>query len=124
MPWFKVDDTFAYHAKATAAGNAALGLWVRAGAWSMQHLTDGFIPNHVAKNLGSPSEIRRLIGAELWVQKDEGYVFHEWSQRQPSRVQLESDREAARGRQRRARDAAASKRIGGVSHESHVNVTP
>jgi len=43
MPWFKVDDTLAFHAKVVAAGNAAMGLWVRAGAHSMQQLTDGFI---------------------------------------------------------------------------------
>lgn len=29
MPWFRVDDDFALHPKAIAAGNAALGLWVR-----------------------------------------------------------------------------------------------
>ena len=56
MPWFRVDDTFSHHAKVMAAGNAAIGLWVRAGAWSMQQLTDGFIPTHVAKQLGSRAE--------------------------------------------------------------------
>ena len=41
MTWFRVDDTLAMHPKVYAAGNAAMGLWVRAGAWSMQQLTDG-----------------------------------------------------------------------------------
>lgn len=31
MPWFKVDDTLALHGKVVAAGNPAMGLWVRAG---------------------------------------------------------------------------------------------
>ena len=94
MPWFKVDDTLAFHAKVLAAGNAAVGLWVRAGAWSMQTLSDGFVPTHVARQLGTRAEAKRLVEAGLWAEKDEGYVFHEWTQRQPSRAQVHADREA------------------------------
>lgn len=110
MPWFKVDDTFPHHAKAMAAGNAACGLWVRAGAWAMQQLSDGFIPLHVARQLGTKTEARRLVEAGLWIEKDDGYQFHEWHQRQPSRVQIEADRQATRERQRRAREAARLRR--------------
>lgn len=119
MPWFRVDDTFAHHAKVMAAGNAACGLWVRAGAWSMQQLSDGFVPLHVARQLGTRGEAARLCEVGLWLEKDDGYLFHEWTGRQPSRVQVEADREAARERQRRAREAARSRRDGqgGVTHE-------
>lgn len=110
MPWFKVDDTLPFHAKVLAAGNPAMGLWVRAGAWSMQQLTDGWIPQHVARTLGTQVEARRLVDARLWVEKSDGYQFHEWVQRQPSRVRLEADREAAKQRQQRAREAASRRR--------------
>lgn len=110
MPWFKVDDTFAFHPKALAAGNSACGLWLRAGAWSMQQLTDGWVPLTILRQLGSRAEARRLVDAGLWVEKDDGYQFHEWEQRQPTRVQVEADREAARERQKKAREAAAKKR--------------
>lgn len=110
MPWFRVDDTFSHHAKVMAAGNAAIGLWVRAGAWSMQQLSDGFVPNHVARQLGTNTEARRLVDVGLWFEKDDGYEFHEWDQRQPSRIQVEADRAASRERQRKARDAARSRR--------------
>lgn len=113
MPWFKVDDTFSHHAKVMGAGNAAVGLWVRAGAWSMQQLTDGFIPTHVARQLGTRAEAKRLVDAGLWVEKDDGYLFHEWEQRQPSRAQVHADREAAAERQRKAREAAKKKRQAG-----------
>lgn len=93
MVWFKVDDTLAFHSKVLAAGNPAIGLWVRAGAWSMQTLSDGFVPTHVARQLGTRSEIARLCSAGLWVEKDGGYVFHEWDQRQPSRAKVLSDRQ-------------------------------
>lgn len=100
IPWFKVDDTLAFHAKTVAAGNAAMGLWVRAGAWSMQQLTDGFIPDHIARQLGTPSQAARLVLTELWVEKDGGYAFHEFEQRQPSRAKVMSEREATANRVR------------------------
>lgn len=109
-PWFKVDDTLAFHNKTVAAGNAAMGLWVRAGAWSMQTLSDGFVPHRIAHQLGTRGEARRLVDAGLWIEKGDGYEFHEWTQRQPSRVQVHADREAAAERQRRAREAAKKRR--------------
>lgn len=104
MPWFRVDDTFSHHTKVMEAGNAAIGLWVRAGAWSMQQLTDGFVPRRVGRSLGTLTEARRLVDAGLWVEKDDGWQFHEWEQRQPSRVQVYAERDAATERQRAARE--------------------
>lgn len=103
MAWFKVDDNLCLHPKTVAAGNAAMGLWVRAGSWSMQNLTDGWIPADVATMLGRPTEIRRLVEAGLWEAKTDGYAFHEWNPRQPSRVQVLAGREAERNRKVRAR---------------------
>lgn len=120
MPWFRVDDTMSYNAKIVAAGNAAVGLWARAGAWAMQQLSDGFVPTQVARSMGTQAEIRRLLQVRLWVEADGGYRFHEWAERQPSRERLEADRHAARERQQRAREAAQSRRESrrdtGVSH--------
>lgn len=120
MPWFKVDDTFAHHAKVMAAGNAAIGLWTRAGAWSMQQLTDGFIPTHVARTLGNVAQARALVTAGLWHEVEGGYQFHEWDARQPSREKVEAERHAAAERQRLARERAKSRRESqrdtGVSH--------
>lgn len=84
MPWFRVDDTLAFHSKTLAAGNAAMGLWVRAGAWSMQQLTDGHVPANVAKQLGTKAEARRLCDSGLWDECADGYRFHEWDGRQPT----------------------------------------
>lgn len=103
MPWFRVDDSAADHPKVHEAGNAAFGLWARCGAWSMKHLTDGYVPEWVARQYGTPSQIKRLVEVGLWARKDDGYVFHEWDQRQPSRARVEADRAAATARQARAR---------------------
>lgn len=120
MPWFKVDDTFPHHAKVLAAGNASTGLWVRAGAWSMQQLTDGFVPDHVARTMGTPSEAKRLVDAGLWVRVDGGYQFHQWTDVQRTKDQVLTDRHAATERQRHARETAKSRRESrrdtGVSH--------
>lgn len=94
MPWFKVDDTLAFHAKTVAAGNAAMGLWVRAGSWSMQTLTDGFIPDHMARQLGTTKEANRLVEAGLWDRAEGGYRFHEWAERQPSAEDVKRAAEA------------------------------
>lgn len=110
MPWFRVDDTLATHHKVMAAGNAAMGLWVRAGSWAMQQLSDGFVPDHVVTTLGTRPQAQKLVAVGLWDRLPTGYAFHEWEGRQPSRAQVEADRAAAAERQRRAREAARKKR--------------
>lgn len=102
MTWFKVDDTLAFHRKVVAAGNAAMGLWVRAGSFCAQQLTDGFVPEHMAVVLGTPAQAQRLISAGLWREVEGGYMFHEWNEngRQPTsqgvreRRQTDADRQA------------------------------
>lgn len=92
MAWFRVDDALSDHPKVLAAGNAAMGLWVRAGAWSMKHLTDGFIPETVAALLGTPREVRALVASGLWVSAEGGYRFHAWDGRQPTKEEVEERR--------------------------------
>lgn len=112
IAWFKVDDGFAWHTKAVRAGNAACGLWVRAGSWSSQQLTEGYVPAEIASALGSKAEVARLVASGLWVPSDDGFQFHQFLDRNPTREQVEDDRRAAAERQRRAREAAKLRRAG------------
>lgn len=105
MPWFKVDDNLAFHQKAVAAGNAAMGLWVRAGSWCAQNLTDGHVPQHMLGRLGTPAQVEKLIKVGLWDRTDDGIVFHQWVDRQPLRVEVDAERQAARERMRSIRAA-------------------
>ena len=104
MVWFRVDDVLPFHERVLDAGNAARGLWVRAGAWSSGHLSDGFVPRTIARQIGTPNEIRRLVLTGLWVEADGGYQFHAWAEdgtgakRQPTRAEIESSRKAERER--------------------------
>lgn len=123
MPWFRVDDNLSFHAKVVAAGNPAMGLWVRAGAWSALMLTDGFVPDHMIRALGTKQQADRLSAVGLMKRAQGGYRFHEWAERQPSKASVSAERAAARERMRLAREA----RKGGkpqVSEGSSKDVQP
>lgn len=122
MPWFKVDDDLPFHRKVVAAGNAAMGLWVRAGAWSAQHLTDGFVPDHILTLLGTPAQRKKLIYVRLWVDVPGGIQFHEWNEsgRQPTAKAVRIEREKAADRQRAWR-AAKTGRYTENSEEPQAN---
>lgn len=101
MPWFRVDDGFATHPKVLATSLEARGLWVTAGSWSSAHLTDGAVPRHVLLSLGgTPTLAEELVTAGLWRRRRDGYVFHDWSSKNPSRKEVEAMRgkKAAAGR--------------------------
>lgn len=114
VAWFRVDDTFAFHPKAVAAGNAACGLWARAGAWSAQQLTDGFIPDHVVRTLDGEKDAAKLVKAGLWKKENGGYRFHEWAQenRNWTRAQVEARRKTDRDRKAAARERRQQRRGG------------
>jgi general stress protein YciG len=104
MTWFKVDDKFHSHnktRKVLAEAPIALALWVVAGSWSSDNLTDGFVPDHQLPWLipvGSEDMARQLVAARFWKRVRGGYQFHEWSsdsdgtKRNPTRDEVETDR--------------------------------
>lgn len=114
MTWFKVDDNLAFHPKVMSAGNTAVGMWVRAGAWSAQQLTDGFIPDSIIATIGGQTIAHRLVDAGLWVQLDGGCQFHQWGERQPSRQKVETDRKESTLRKQKWRE----------EHRQNSEVTP
>ena len=120
MTWFKVDDGFSDHPKVRSIPRkhraSAIGLWTLAGAWSSRHLTEGVIPGYMLEDLGcTKAQADALVSANLWhrsshachecVQPGPGsYVFHAWCERNPSRAQVERERQASADRQRKARE--------------------
>lgn len=116
MTWFKVDDGLHSHRKWLATSMAARGLWVTAGSWCADQLTDGHVPAHVLRQVGGTTRnAAELVANGLWDVVDDGWRFHQWDEFQPSREAVEAERAAARERQRRARDRAKSRR------DSHAN---
>lgn len=113
MAWFKVDDTLHSHPKIRQAGLPAAGLWVAAGAYSAAYNLAGFVPAHYVAGWGSQGvkAAKALVDAGLWeVAADEGWRFHDWEDYQLSAEEIERERELARMRQRRRRDALRESR--------------
>jgi hypothetical protein len=110
MPWFNVDDGFAFHHKAVKAGNAAIGLWTRAGSWCAQQLTDGFVPDEMVLVLGSQVQADRLVAAGLWMTTEGGYQFHEFTEngRNPTKKDVMERRRKEAERKARFREQKAS----------------
>lgn len=98
MVWFVVDDSMAMHPKIIAAGNAAIGLWTRCGSWCAQTLSDGFVPRSIARSFGTIGQCKALVKAGLWIEVEGGYQFHQWSERQQTKSDVEAKRKADRAR--------------------------
>lgn len=118
MPWFKVDDTLHGHPKSRMADTAAMGLWVLAGAYSCAYKLDGYIPSDYVRTWRGGSKLAATLTAcGYWHSVDaececlpedrhsDGWYFHDWTDYQMTAEEIERDRNLARQRQRRRRDA-------------------
>ncbi len=107
MTWFKVDDSFHSHPKVLAAEPAALGLWVVAGAWCSANLTDGFVPDYAIPRLlpGGVELAEQLVTCRLWRRAKGGFRFHDWASYNPSSDSVKTQRDSARDRMRKLREA-------------------
>lgn len=104
MTWFKVDDGFWSHPKVAGLSAEAVALWVRAGSYAAQHLTDGYVARHVLPMLrGIEEHAEELVGASLWRPMGDGWTFHDWHRYQPLRAEVEERRSEWRGRQQKSR---------------------
>lgn len=109
MTWFKVDDNFCGHPKVSGLDMAARGLWVTAGSWCAQQLTDGEINDRQIRQLGGTrKQADKLVTAGLWTHDGASlsarrYFFKNWSDFQPTRDEVESKRRQARERMAEAR---------------------
>lgn len=101
MTWFKVDDGFYDHPKVAALPNAAVGLWVKAGAWCAKHLTDGVISATQVRALkGSTSQISALLESGLWFELSsdrtqsgrKSYAFRDWNDFNPNKADRLAER--------------------------------
>lgn len=114
IPWFKVDDQLSFHAKTVLAGNSAMGLWVRAGAWASAHFTDGFIPAHMANAMANPMantpDPEKLVESTLWDEAEGGYQFHDWDLFQPdSKSEKKKREEVSRARSEAGKKGAEAR---------------
>lgn len=116
MAWFKIDDKLHDHPKVRKLRGhklAALGLWTACGSWSADTLSDGFVPAEIVQRF-DPDEglAKRLVEVGLWNEDEHddevGYRFHQWTDHQPTKAEVERRREEARDRMRRRRAGGAT----------------
>lgn len=111
MAWLKVDDQLHGHKKARRSGVAAMGLWVLAGSWCAAELSDGFVPASVCAQW-SPQYRKlaaTLVTERLWAphvkEGEDGWLFHDWAEYQPSAANVRKARTEAQDRMRKLRSA-------------------
>lgn len=112
MVWFNVDDGLTTSPKVLSIPRserlAVMGLWVMAGSWCGQHLTDGKVPAFMLEEWGADvSHGTRLVEVGLWRETVGGYRFHDWAAYQQSRADVEAKRERDRQRKQAYREKLA-----------------
>lgn len=137
MPWFRLDDSFHSHPKVIAAGNEAVGLYVRSGTYAAQHLTDGFIPEEIAvlygalapgsrpnPRTGKPEALAEtLVKTKLWHRTRGGWTIHDYLDYNPSREAVENERTQKAERQKRWRDSRR-RRVTNPSEDASGDAAP
>jgi len=116
MAWFKVDDGFYTSLKFLSIPRPlqaqAAGVWLLAGTWSADKMTDGFVPYAVTELWEFDTDvIEELVKCGLWDHDEEreGIWFHDWSDYQPMREQLEAKSAARHERSVNAANARWNK---------------
>lgn len=101
MTWLKLDDNFADHPKVLAAGPDAVMLWLTGLCYAGRHLTDGRVPRGIFHDQALTD---RLVDVGLLEPDDDGcYRIHDFLDFNPSRADVEADREAAKQRMQKVR---------------------
>ena len=108
MAWFKVDDGFHASDKLNSIPKrhklAAAGLWVIAGSWAANQLTDGRVPDYMLQQWGAtPAVVQCLLNAGLWEHEQGSNVFYKWHEYQPSKHDVDAERAASRARMKEIR---------------------
>ena len=99
MTWFKIDDAFWAHPKTMSLSPEAIALWVRAGSWSCQQLTDGIIPDRSLPLFAASSlSVAELVEVGFWHEIDGGHEFHDWDEYQETSEIVKERRAKARER--------------------------
>lgn len=105
MPWVRLDDEFYAHPKLIEVGPLGLALQVAGLCYSNRYLTDGVISQRVLQHLLDYEGITLgnddvnckvvaalLVDAGLWEESEDGYQIHDYSQYQPTRESILSER--------------------------------
>ncbi len=111
--WVKLDDGMPEHPKVAGLGDSAFRAYVCSIAYASRQLTDGYLPESVARTYANGA-LDTLLEAGLWEQTDDGYIVHDYLDYQRSRadvLQLREDRKAAGSKGGKASSRAKDKQV-------------
>ena len=124
MTWLRLDDGFCEHPKVDALSAESFKLHVAGLCYCARNLTDGRIPELAALRLTATARrkhVTELVESGLWRQVSDGYTIKNFLEFNPSKADVNRERELARERQRKAR---ASRRDNSVSHAAPSRPVP
>jgi len=124
MSWARIDDNLTFHPKVLAAGNAAIGVWIRMMAWSANHLTDGVVPGDIIRLISGRkgTHIVTLVNVGLVDQEGDVFTIHDYLDYNKSRAEILGKREKDADRKRDIPDgvrAESERSPSGVASESN-----
>lgn len=98
MTWFRTDDKFWSSPERLGASWAAVGVWVTAGSYCSDQLTDGIVSKNAQKLLRiRPKIAQELVEVGLWIAHENGdYEFKNWPKFNPVKADVEARREQLR----------------------------
>ena len=129
MAWVRIDDGWLNHQKVMHAralgGWSALGVWAGALTWANQQRSDGLVPTSWVALNNAQAEADVLVQAGLWVVVEDGWAFHDYSEYQPTRAEIEAKTEqrAAAGKRGGSKRQANAKQ-NASDLEAKVNPVP
>ena len=106
--WVKLDDDFFENPKTGPLSKGAKLLYLAGLTYCAKGLTDGKIDARGVRVVRALAEVGAKAVAELeaagrWEKNGSGYVVHDWLEYNPPAAKVLAQREAAKGRMKRAR---------------------
>jgi hypothetical protein len=128
MSWARLDDKLHSSAAALTAGLEAMGLWAVSESWCADQHSDGELPLAVVAMLAGtkPAAKRlaaRLVTAGLWEVTTGGFRSIDFTERNPSRQQLDERRAAEREKKRDQRGREVSPNVPAVVPAGQASVS-
>jgi hypothetical protein len=108
MTWVRLDDTFPEHPKVIGLTDAAFRAHVVGLCYCGRYLTDGHIPTGALRTIGTRKAARELEEAGVWKRTDHGWVVRDFLDYNPSKEEVETQRERRKEAGRRGGLARAA----------------
>ena len=129
MPYARIDTNAWANPKLTSLADGEWRLYMNAILWSVDNLTDGFIPTHMLTVLAAVTRseyarrrVHNITKQGLWRTCEGGWLIHDFLKHQRSKEQVEQDKAGNRRRQQRHRTKDGNAVTDAVTNASHLNL--